>query len=295
MDKAKPARHVLSMNFRFAHRGQASLHRAARLRGACAALAAVALASPCLAACGRPAGRVQAVSVDERLDIELADGRIVRLGGLDAPNAQRGAPEIARAARDFLSERVLGRETELIQLAGGTDRWGRTVADLSAPGSQPESTAAALLAAGYARVRPEFETRGCAADRLVIEEGAREAGLEIWRDPDFAVIQSSNLAELSRRDGRFVVVEGRVRRVGFARSRLYLELVPRDGPTIVVARKLETALAREARRVGALVGQTIRARGALDDRFGPRIEVGDLAMIEIARRADATGEAKPQP
>ena len=196
MDKAKPARHVLSMNFRFAHRGRASLHRAGRLRGACAALAAVALASPCLAACGRPAGRVQAVSVDERLDIELADGRIVRLGGLDAPNAQRGAPEIARAARDFLSERVLGRETELILLAGGTDRWGRTVADLSAPGSQPESTAAALLAAGYARVRPEFETRGCAAERLVIEDGAREAGLGIWRDPDFAVIQSSNLAEL---------------------------------------------------------------------------------------------------
>jgi endonuclease YncB( thermonuclease family) len=295
MDKAKPARHVLSMNFRFPHRFRAPLRRRGRLRAACSALAAMALASPCLAACGRPGGRVQAVSVDERLDIGLADGRIVRLGGLDAPSSERGAPEIARAARDFLSGRVLGRETELILFAGGTDRWGRTVADLAAPGSHPESTAAALLGAGYARVRPEFETRGCAAQRLVIEDGAREAGLGIWRDPDFAVIRSSDSAGLSRRDGRFVVVEGRVRRVGFARSRLYLELVPRDGPTVVVARKLEAALEREARPLGSLVGQTIRARGALDDRFGPRIEVGDPAMIEIARRADATGEAKPQP
>jgi hypothetical protein len=109
------------------------------------------------------------------------------------------------------------------------------------------------------------------------------------------VIQSSNSAELRRRSGRFVVIEGMVRRVGFARSRLYLELVPRDGPTIVVARKLEAALAREGRPVGGLVGQTIRARGALDDRFGPRIEVSDPAMIEIARRADASGEAKPRP
>jgi hypothetical protein len=33
-------------------------------------------------ACGRAAGRVQAVSVDERLDIALSDGRIVRLGGI---------------------------------------------------------------------------------------------------------------------------------------------------------------------------------------------------------------------
>ena len=287
------------MNFRFAHRSRASVRRAGRrLRGACAALSALVLASPCLAVCGRPAGRVEAVSVDERLDIELSDGRIVRLSGLDAPNAERGAPEIENAAREFLSERLLGRDADLIQLAGGTDRWGRTVADLvvaDPPAGSAGSTAAALLTAGYARVRPEFETRGCAAERLAIEAEARQAGLGIWRDPQFAVIQSSNSAELRRWARRFVVVEGMVRRVGFARSRIYLELVPRDGPTIVVARKLETALAREGRPVAAMVGQTIRARGALDDRFGPRIEVVDPTMIEIARRAAAPGEAKPNP
>ena len=286
------------MNFRFAHRRGASLRRAKRLRGAYAAVIAIVLASPGLAACGRSAGRVQGVSVDERLDIGLSDGRTVRLGGLDAPNADHGAPEIANAARNFLTERLLGRDADLVLLAGGTDRWGRTVADLVVlnPGDgSANSIASALLTAGYARVRPEFETRGCAAERLTIEDGARRGRLGIWRDPDFAVVQSSNSAELHRRSGRFVVIEGMVRRVGFARSRLYLELVPRDGPTIVVARKLEAALAREGRPVGALVGQTIRALGALDDRFGPRIEVGDPAMIEIARRADAPGETKPHP
>ncbi|MGB7974965.1 MAG: thermonuclease family protein [Roseiarcus sp.] len=260
------------------------------------ALWAIVLASPCLAACGRPAGRVQAVSVDERLDIELSDGRIARLGGLDMPNAER-APETANSARGFLSARLLGREADLVQLAGGTDRWGRTVADLvvADPGDGTAgSTAAALLTAGYARVRPEFETRGCAAERLAIEEQARQEERGIWRDPQFAVIQSSNLEELRRWARRFVVVEGMVRRVGFARSRIYLELVPRDGPTIVVARKLESALARAGRPVAAMVGQTIRARGALDERFGPRIEVADPSMIELARRADVSGEAKPR-
>jgi endonuclease YncB( thermonuclease family) len=260
-------------------------------------LSAIILASPCLAACGRPAGRVQVVSVDERLDIELSDGRIVRLGGLDMPHPER-APETANSAREFLSARLLGRDADLIQLAGGTDRWGRTVADLVVADSQDRaagSTAAALLTAGYARVRPEFETRGCAVERLAIEEQARQEETGIWRDPQFAVIQSSNSNELRRWARRFVVVEGMVRRVGFARSRIYLELVPRDGPTIVVARKLETALAREGRPVAAMVGKTIRARGALDDRFGPRIEVVDPAMIEIARGAEALGEAKPHP
>jgi endonuclease YncB( thermonuclease family) len=287
------------MNFRFAQRSRASFRRPrSPLRGACAALLALVLASPCLAFCGRPVGRVEAVSVDQRLDIELSDGRIVRLGGLDAPNEERGAPEIAKAARDFLGERLLGRDADLLQLAGGTDRWGRTVADLVVADPQNGSvgsTAAALLTAGYARVRPEFETRGCAAERLAIEADARQAGLGIWRDPQFAVIQSSNSAELRRWARRFVVVEGMVRRVGFARSRIYVELVPRDGPTIVVARKLETALAREGRPVSGMVGQTIRARGALNDRFGPRIEVVDPTMIEIARRAAAPGEAKPNP
>jgi hypothetical protein len=127
------------------------------------ALSAIVLASPCLAACGRPAGRVEAVGVDERLDIELSDGRIVRLGGLDAPTVERGAPEIAKGAREFLSQRLLGRDADLVQLAGGTDRWGRTVGDLviaDPGGGSAGSTAAALLTAGYARVRPEFETRG---------------------------------------------------------------------------------------------------------------------------------------
>jgi micrococcal nuclease len=289
------ARHALSMNRRYVHRSRALIYRI-RQFGGFATLLAFLLASPCLAACGRVAGRVQAVSVDERLDIELSDGRIIRLGGLDAPNGDHGAPEILKRAREFLGERLLGRDADLILLAGGTDRWGRTVADLVVAdprGGSAGSTAATLLRAGYVRVRPEFETRGCAAERLAMEEEAREGGLGIWRDPAFAVIQSSDSAELRLRSGRFVVIEGVVRRVGFARSRLYLELAPRDGLTIVVARKLEKALARDGRPVGALVGQTIRARGALDDRFGPRIEVADPAMIEIARRSDAPGVAKP--
>ncbi len=288
------------MNFRLAHRRPASAARSrgVRLCVACAVLPVMVMAAPGFAACGRPGGRVQAVSVDQRLDIVLSDGRTVRLGGLDAPDSDRGAPEIASAAHDFLSRRLLGRESDLIVLAAATDRWGRTVADISLPDStegSADSTAAALLAAGLARVRPEFETRGCAAERLAIEDGARRAALGIWRDPDFAVIPSTDSAALRRHDGRFVVIEGMVRRVGFARSRLYLELVPRDGPTIVIARKLEPALAREGRPVGELVGLTIRARGALDDRFGPRIEVVEPAMIEIARRADASGEAEPHP
>ena len=238
------------------------------------------------------------VGVDERLEIALDDGRHVRLGGLDTPSLARGATETAKAARAFLAGRLVGRDAEIELLADRTDRWGRVVADLSvpeAPGQPPDSIASALLAAGFARVWPEFETRGCSAARLALENGARRAGLEIWRDPRYSVIQSSNASELRSRDGQFVIIEGRVRRVGIGGSRLYLDLAPFGGPTIVIARKLEAVFSRAGRPVSGLVGQIIRARGALDDRFGAKIEVGDPAMIEVLRHSGAFGEAKPGP
>jgi endonuclease YncB( thermonuclease family) len=281
------------MDFGLAHRLRQQFARL--IAGvACLGIGAAARAQ---ADCGTPSGTGRVVAVDERLDIALQDGRLVRLAGLEALDPTRVSPETAGAARQFLTERLLRRDVELKLLASGTDRWGRALADLSLPESSGEagsSVAMALLSAGYARVRPEFEARDCAAARLAVEDGARRAGLGLWSEPDYAVIQSSDAAALRGQDGQFVVIEGRVRRVGFGRSRLYLDLVPRDGPTIVVARKLESTLVRAGRPVDMLAGQTIRARGALDDRIGPRIEINEPAMIEIVRPLEAPGAEKPR-
>jgi len=286
------------MDFRLVHRLSEQIARSSAGAGSCLGLLCLTLAlvAPAMADCGAPSGGGRVVGVDERLDVAMQDGRLVRLGGLDVPNPARGSPELAEAARHFLAALLVGRDIELRLLAAGTDRWGRALADISilAPDRGAEtSVAAALLAAGYARVRPEFEARACAAARLALEDGARGAGLGLWSDPDTAVIQASDADALRRHDGQFVVVEGRVRRVGIGRSRLYLDLVNRDGPTIVIERRFESALARAGRPVQALVGETIRTRGALDDRMAPRIEVSEPAMIEIVRRADSAGAEKP--
>ncbi len=246
--------------------------------------------------CGAPSGTARAVGVDERLDVAFEDGRIVRLAGLEAPDPARGSPTTSEAARKFLADLLVGRDVGLKLVASGTDRWGRVLADLSIrdPGGEVGSVAMTLLSAGYARVKPEFETRTCAAARLAIEDAARRAGLGMWNEPAYSVIQASDAVALRGRDGQFVIVEGRVRRVGFGRSRLYLDLASYDGPTIVVARRLEAALAQAGRPVEALEGKTIRARGALDDRIGPRIEVSEPAMIEIVRRGDTPRAEKPR-
>jgi endonuclease YncB( thermonuclease family) len=262
--------------------------------GAALALA-LALAAPASAACGVAAGTVKVAEVGERLEIRLDDGRLVRLAGLDVPDPLRGDPETAANARRFLSDRLAGREVGLVAFAAKPDRWGRVVADLSPsePSGGAASAAALLLAAGFARVRPEFETRGCVGERLAAEAKARAAGLGLWDDPDYSILEASDVEELARSDGRFVLVEGIVRRVGVGRARLYLDFGGRDALSVVVARKSQTAFANAGVPLNALAGEKIRVRGVLDDRFGPIVEIAEPLMIERLGRAEANKGTKP--
>ncbi len=261
-------------------------------------LALVAAASSARAACGTPDGTVRIAGVDARLDFVLSDGRTVRLGGVASPDPGR-APDLAGAARDFLKSRFVGRDGELERLASETDRWGRVVADIvvSDPGDPDRkiSAASALLAAGYARVAPAVEARGCVPGRFSIEDEARRAGLGLWADPRYAVIAATDVEALRASDGRLVVIEGAVRRVGIGRSRLYFDLVAKGGPTVVVPRKLESAFARAGHPIDAAAGETIRARGALDNRLGARLDVSEPAMIEFLGRSNAPGVGISRP
>ena len=227
--------------------------------------------------CGAAGGATRVVEVTERLEIRLEDGRLVRLAGLDVPARARGGFDAATPARAKLADRWVGTPVAVALLAPKPDRWGRWLADLSSPDGA--SASLELLDAGLARVRPEFETRGCESERLAAESGARAAGLGLWNDPD-SILDASDLESLRANDGRFVVIEGAVRRVGMSRSRVYLDFGRRDGFTVVVARKAEPAFERRGVALGNLGGQTIRMRGMLDDRFGPRMELADPLMIE---------------
>ena len=266
------------------------LLRSAEAAGVAAALAlAFVPAAGRAAACGAAAGAIQAVSVDVRGDIALADGRTLRLAGLDLPVPTRGDPALAAAARDLVAKRFIDREAALSLVSAVPDRWGRSLGDLSAPvaDAAPASASEALVAAGLARVRPEYETRGCAAGRLALESAARAKGLGVWRDPDYAVLAAVDAASLARRDGRFVIVEGVVRRVGLGRARLYLDLGGRGALSVVASRKTQATFQAAGVPLTALGGEKIRVRGVLDGRFGPQLEITEPLMLERLGRTEA--------
>ena len=259
---------------------------AGRRAGAVFALALAATPTLARAAsCGVAVGTVQPVSVGDRGEVALADKRVARFAGLDAP--AQGA--LAAAVREFIASHTLGREAALVVFAPAPDRWGRTLADLSAPqgAGEPVSLADALLAAGLARVRPEFETRACEPARLALEATARAKKLGVWGDPDYSVLAATDGAELARREGRFVIVEGVVSRVGLGRSRFYLDLGRRGDLSVTASRKTEAAFQAAGAPLSALAGERIRVRGVLDDRFGPQVEIADPLMLERLGRAEA--------
>ena len=115
-----------------------------------------------------------------------------------------------------------------------------------------------VLAAGYGRVRAGF--RGARVRRRTASgrgRGARPPAAACGPIRATRSSRPSDAEALRRSGGRLVVIEGRVRRVGFGRSRLYLDIVQKGGPTIVVPRKLEPAFAR--------AGHLPRRRGRPDD------------------------------
>jgi endonuclease YncB( thermonuclease family) len=243
-------------------------------------MALLAAAGARAASCPEQGEEAVAVArLDERLGIVLADGRALRLAGLDVPDAGRGDPETTAAARAYFGPLLVGRPARL-HIFAPKDRWGRLVGDLFVvDAGRPVSVADLALAAGFARVRPEPEARACLDERLILEDAARADGLGVWTDPYYAVRQANDRGDLKSRDGQFVIVEGVIRKVGEGRGRVYADFGGRADLSLVAPR-------RRARDL-ALAGVRVRVRGALDERFGIRMDIVDRDQIE---RLDAPAE-----
>ena len=217
-------------------------------------------------ACGAPGAAARIVDIDARGEIALADGGRARIAGLDLGTT-----------RDALAGWA-GADLVMARLAPRPDRWGRWLADFRrADGAWLSDD---WLDRGLARVAPEFETRDCEIVRLQRESRARVGRLGLWADPG-AILDAGRGGEVAAREGRLVIVEGRVLRVGVGRARVYLDFARQGGFSVTMPRKAEAALRRKGVELMSLAGRTIRVRGVADNRFGPRIEVADPNMLEL--------------
>jgi endonuclease YncB( thermonuclease family) len=238
---------------------------------------ALALAVQGLALAAPPAATERAVvaSVVDGDTVILADGRHVRLVGINTPERGRdGAPHepFYAQARALLERQVSGQRVSLVAGAERVDRHGRTLAHLLLPDGR--NVQEGLLEQGLAfavAIPPnvQFLEPYIAAERRA---RARRAG--VWAHPYYAPRPA---AELDRGDAGFRLVRGRVQRVGESRRYVYLDL----------SRDVSLMIPRDAwdrsfpGRPQAWRGRDLIARGWLSDQGGKlRMKVYHPAMIE---------------
>jgi endonuclease YncB( thermonuclease family) len=267
--------------------GRSSLHH----RLAIVAIMAVMVAGGARAddrpRCTPPA--IGTASVETAVDgrtVRLADGRELRLAGIDAPHRGDAAAHAAKAALQSL---VAGREVGLLRLGPESDRYGRLSALVRQTVTSPaegQYLQLALLAAGHARVAARVGDAACAAEFLVAERAARAAGLGLWAEPHYLIKKAENPVEVLAQRGRFAVVEGKALSVRESGATIYVNFGRRwsEDFTVTILKRNQRRFTAAGLNLRDLAGRHVRVRGTIEERGGPWIEAMHPEQIEIAER-----------
>lgn len=248
-------------------------------------LAAPAGADPCRPERLEPLGDVEP---NAHLDLERADGSPIRLAGVEPPAVRGGDADLAQTAAEDLALWVIAGPLGLAPARSEPDRWGRIVGrvflryDAAAPHRLP-SLSEALVDAGLARVDPATETGACLQRLYVAEARARAGRRGLWEEPRFAIIDATKPGDLARRAGAMVIVQGRVASVRAGRGPMFVNFGP-DAATsvsLVIERDMVRAMERAGESPARLAGREVRARGMLDLRRAPRLQIVAPGAIEM--------------
>ena len=246
----------------------------------------VVCSAPTLALCSS-SERLKPVAVSKVLDgdtLRLADGRSVRLIGLNTPEMGRqgrSAEPYAREAKQRLQHLVdaSGRKVGLRPGRQSSDRYGRLLAH--AYDARGNNLEAALLAEGlgyFVAISPNTELVAC---HQAAERRARIASRALWSKRPVKPARS-----LDR--GGFALISGRVQRIDRNRGGVWLQL---DGPVVLqvpakALREFEAVLRplRPGTRVevrGWVVDR--RSRDGRRDRAPWLLPVTHPSMLSVGR------------
>jgi endonuclease YncB( thermonuclease family) len=267
---------------------------AAALVAAMAAMAGVAGTSraraqgpePAVICGGAVIARGSAHQIIDGRTLVLADGRGVRLAGIEVPplSAEAGIAPGAAPARAALASLVGSGEIILKRAeTQDADRYSRLVGFAVAvqPGLE-RSIQAELVAAGLARVGVRAGGHSCVTELLRREAAARQAKLGVWASSYYESLRAENAADVLATQGHFAIVEGNVVSVHEAGATIYVNFGPRRGDfTVTILKRNAASFAAAGVDPEQLAGRRVRVRGVVDLRGGPWIEAERPEQIEL--------------
>jgi endonuclease YncB( thermonuclease family) len=220
---------------------------------------------------------VAVVAARDGRTFTTADGREVRLAGLEIPATDSGG----RAALDAL---VAGKTVHLERLGQrpgqAEDRYGRVIAFAYV---DTTSVQRALLRQGAAMVSSRAGTKACADTLFPVEAEARAAGRGLWADPELRPKSAANARDIAALKGRFVLVEGYILSVRTSGTTTYLNFAQPwwQGFSASILRRDARAFTAAGIALKQLQGKRIRVRGIVEMRRGPMIDAVRPEQIEL--------------
>lgn len=262
------------------------------MRPVCA-LALALVASPAVAAerpetCAGMTSVERVAGISPSGDLLIEGGSVIRIADVRPPEAGAAATR----ARAWLAS-LTGEPVEITRI-DAPDRWGRVAARLALPGAAPVDAADLLVGEGLAMV--DAGTRGalCRPGLLAVEAASRAARTGLWRETK--PLAADDLGGLAARTGTFAIVEGRIASVGVRRERTYLNFGRDFARDFSVTLPKRSWAAITATGVGetTLRGRRVRARGLIEMRRAPGMEVVAGDMLEILDEAPRPEQARPE-
>lgn len=223
--------------------------------------------------------------------IQLDGGAQVRLIGALAPETPPWWKEAKpwpplETARRALENLAMSKEIEL-RFASGEDerdRHGRLLAQAYVrTGNETIWVQGHLVGEGYALAYSFSGHRACARELQQLEENARAARKGHWRRGSFTVLPAAQPAEISKRRGRYQLIEGRVVSVGNTSRWTFLNFADDWKADFTVAIRAGDRRIFEGSDVGleSLQNKRVRVRGWIERWNGPVIKATHPEQIEL--------------
>lgn len=238
----------------------------------------------CLAGDGEP---VEVIAVNPYLDVELSDGRWLRISGMTPPRGTKKWPGLAAAAREALAGWIVGAPVLATIGSAEKDRWGRYAARIimvtGGVSAAKGDIAGGLIEAGWALVDPAGAPSDCLPWLLALESKARDKRIGLWSDPDYRPVEATAVKVLAERAGSWILVEGKVVDVRPWRSVVFVNFARqrREGLSVMLTRRAVAAFQAAGIDPKAYAGRRLLVRGIPVLHNGPRITVSGPQFIEI--------------
>lgn len=232
----------------------------------------------------RSQGVVLIQAVIDPLRVQLQDGRIVQLAGIDIPDNDASNPgPLASAAFTQLQNLLLNKQATLYQTKneneGRRNRMGHYLGHLETHADK-FWVQGFLLKNGLARILPSPEQVEMAPAMIALEDEARTHKRGLWADEKYNVLTPETADKAMN---QWAVVEGTITKTGMSNNTIFLNFGEdwRRDFTIGIEGTVRRDMAKRDLNGLNFVGKKVRVRGWVENYNGPYIKLSHAVWLDI--------------